>query len=107
MNQHVTILRFKDEMLPKFLHYYLISPIIKAKLLESLSGGATREAITKSMLEEFLVPIVSLHIQQKTVKYLDEVSSKIDTLKQVQKEKMQSLKDLKNSILDQAFRGKL
>ena len=59
------------------------------------------------MLEEFLVPIVSINTQQKIVSYLDEVSKKVDTLKQVQKQKMQSLIELKASILDMAFRGKL
>ena len=107
VNQHVSILRLKDEMYPKFLHYYLISPIVKAELLQSSSGGATREAITKSMLEEFKIPLVTLSKQQKTVTYLDSISKELETIKQTQKEKMQTLVALKASILDQAFRGKL
>ncbi|OIO15023.1 MAG: hypothetical protein AUJ81_08030 [Helicobacteraceae bacterium CG1_02_36_14] len=107
VNQHVSILRLKDGMIPSFLHYYLISPSIKSDLLFSSSGGATREAITKSMLEEFQVPVVSLSIQQKTVKYLNEISQKIEKVKSVQKEKMANLKALKASILDSAFRGAL
>lgn len=107
VNQHVSILRLKDEMIPSFLHYYLISPSIKSDLLFSSSGGATREAITKSMLEEFQVPVVSLSIQEKTINYLDEISKKIEKIKQLQKEKMASLKALKASILDSAFRGEL
>ena len=107
VNQHVSIIRLKDSILSIFLHYYLISPSIKANLLFSSSGGATREAITKSMLENFSVPIVSLKIQQKTVKYLDQVSQKIENTKAMQKEKLQNLKDLKASILDQAFKGQL
>ena len=107
VNQHVSILRLKDVMLPKFLHYYLISPTIKTELLKSSSGGATREAITKTMLEEFQVPVVPLSQQEKIVTYLDEISQKIEKIKSVQKEKMKSLVALKASILDQAFRGEL
>lgn len=107
VNQHVSILRLKDEMIPSFLHYYLISPSVKSDLLFSSSGGATREAITKSMLEEFQVPVVSLSIQQKIVKYLDGISKKIEKVKSVQKDKMDSLKALKASILDSTFRGEL
>ena len=59
------------------------------------------------MLEAFEVPLVSLEEQQKTVQYLDQLSQKTETLKQVQQEKMQSLKALKASILDRAFRGEL
>jgi restriction endonuclease S subunit len=107
VNQHVSILRLKNGMIPSFLHYYLISPSVKSELLFSSSGGATREAITKSMLEEFQVPFVSVPIQQKIVTYLDEISQKIEKIKQLQKEKMASLKALKASILDSAFRGEL
>jgi len=107
VNQHVSIIRLKEDILPKFLHYYLISPSVKADLLFSSSGGATREAITKSMLENFEVPLLAIESQQKTVQYLDQLSQKTVTLKQVQQEKMQSLKDLKASILDRAFRGEL
>ena len=59
------------------------------------------------MLEEFKVPKVSIVTQQKVVAYLDEISNKIEKIKQIQKEKMQSLKALKASILDQAFKGEL
>lgn len=107
VNQHVSIIRLDDKFIPNFLHYYLISPSVKSDLLFSSSGGATREAITKSMLEEFKVPKISIITQQKVVSYLDEISQKMEKIKQIQKEKMQSLKALKASILDQAFKGEL
>jgi len=107
VNQHVSILRLKDSMIPSFLHYYIISPFVKSELLFNSSGGATREAITKSMLEKFKVPLLSLKIQQKTVNYLDKISLHVKRVKEVQKEKMEHLKALKASILDQAFRGQL
>jgi type I restriction enzyme S subunit len=59
------------------------------------------------MLEEFKVPKISIITQQKVVSYLDEISKKMEKIKQIQKEKMQSLKALKASILDQAFKGEL
>jgi len=105
VNQHVSILRLKDEMLPRFLHYYLISPSVKSELIFSSSGGATREAITKSMLEEFQVSLVLPIIQQQTVTYLDSIFKRIEKIKSVQKQKMKSLVELKASILDRAFRG--
>ena len=107
VNQHVSIIRLKEDMLPKFLHYYLISPSVKADLLFSSSGGATREAITKSMLESFEVPFIPLKTQQKTVTYLDKLSDKTEQVKALETQKMQSLKDLKASILDRAFRGEI
>ena len=107
VNQHVSIIRLEDKFIPNFLHYYIISPSVKSDLLFSSSGGATREAITKSMLEEFKVPKVSIVTQQKVVSYLDEISNKMEKIKNLQKKKMQSLKALKASILDKAFKGEL
>jgi len=52
-----------------------------------------------------LIVNTPLKTQQKTVQYLDQISQKIEALKKEQQEKMQSLKDLKASILDKAFRG--
>jgi type I restriction enzyme S subunit len=58
-------------------------------------------------LSEVNLPLPPLQTQQKTVSYLDEISQKIEKVKQVQKEKMDSLKALKASILESAFRGEL
>lgn len=58
-------------------------------------------------LSNFEIPLPPLSTQQKVVSYLDEISQKIEKIKQIQKEKMQSLKELKASILDQAFKGEL
>jgi len=58
-------------------------------------------------LGEIKTPFPPLKTQQKTVQYLDQLSEKTEILKQVQHDKMQSLKDLKASLLDRAFRGEL
>mgnify|MGYP001289257629 CR=1 FL=1 len=60
-----------------------------------------------SRLSEVKLSLPPLQTQQKVVAYLDEISQKLEKVKTIQKEKMQSLKALKASILDQAFRGKL
>ncbi|AJI74161.1 type I restriction modification DNA specificity domain protein [Francisella philomiragia subsp. philomiragia ATCC 25015] len=107
VNQHVSIIRLNDSFISKFLHYYLISPMKKTELLFSSSGGATREAITKSMIENLQVPDISLPIQQQTVEYLDSIATKVDKIKQLNEQKLENLKALKASILDKAFRGEL
>jgi type I restriction enzyme S subunit len=57
VNQHVSIIRLvKDEMLPDFLHYVLISYEYKDKLLKTgEKGGSTRQAITKAQIEDFSI----------------------------------------------------
>lgn len=68
---------------------------------------STIPQINNKHIDMMNISIPPLQIQKKVVSYLDEVSQKIEKIKQIQKEKMDSLKALKASILDQAFRGEL
>jgi type I restriction enzyme S subunit len=90
----------------KYLLHIFKSPLFD-NYLNEISKGAAQPAITIIKLKEFKIPIPPLNIQQKTVIYLDSISQKIEKIKSVQKEKMESLVALKASILDQSFRGEL
>ena len=72
-----------------------------------MQSGSAQPQITIKNLKEASFSIPPLSVQQKIVTYLDDLSSKIEHVKKVQKEKMESLKALKASILDSAFRGEL
>ena len=100
------VLRVNDKALNLYLFYYLVTD----KLFEQIEPnirGAQYPATSDKDLKNCNIPNTPLNIQQKTVKYLDEISQKIEKIKSVQKEKMQSLVALKASILDQAFKGEL
>lgn len=60
VNQHVAIIRLKpDTIEPELLERYLTLPSIKKQLLKiATSGGATREAITKTSIQHLRVPIL-------------------------------------------------
>lgn len=90
----------------EYLRYYLLSPFVKDKM-KTEANGATQKFVGLTYLREFNIPLPTLNIQQKVVQYLDETSEKIERVKTVQKEKMDSLKALKASILDKAFRGEI
>jgi len=56
VNQHVAIIRpYPDQLDPRFLRYHLVSPFIQNKLLSWAGAGATRNALTKGMIESFEV----------------------------------------------------
>jgi len=103
VNNHAHIVSAKENISSnKFMEYAFsftdISDYITGSAQPKMSQG-------KMNLIEFVIP--PLQTQQKVVTYLDEISQKIDKIKQLQKEKMAHLKALKASILDKAFRGKL
>jgi len=87
-----------------FLYYFLLT--LKQQL-ESQATTTAQMNINLKVLQTIGVPLPPLKTQQKVVSYLDEISNKMEKIKQIQKEKMQSLKALKASILDQAFKGEL
>lgn len=108
VNQHVSILRVNQELLlPKFLHYSLVSPFYKKQLLYNSSGGATREALSKAMLEKFKISYPTISEQQRIISYLDQITEKNNKLTEHYQNKLEALKQLKNSILDSAFKGTL
>jgi len=98
------ILNDKNQFETMYMFYFLKK--IREKMLKDSFGGA-QPNISQTYIKELELPLPPLNIQQKAVKYLDEISEKIEKLKQVQKEKMESLIALKASILDKAFRGEL
>ena len=100
------VLRVNNKALNLYLFYYLVTD----KLFEQIEPnirGAQYPATSDKDLKNCNIPNTPLNIQQKTVKYLDEISQKVEKIKSVQKEKMESLVALKASILDQAFKGEL
>jgi type I restriction enzyme S subunit len=55
VNQHVCIIRTDGTLDPEFLSFYLSSPNVQKFIMDS-QAGATRQALTKAMIEAFRVP---------------------------------------------------
>ena len=88
VNQHVAIVRAKKELVkPSYILYYLQAQ--KNHLLQLASAGATRNALTKNMIENLELDIPSLEIQEKTVGILDDIQRKIKMNMQVNKNLLQ------------------
>jgi type I restriction enzyme M protein len=77
VNQHVAIIRLKSGILAKYVQKVLVSEKSKKVLLHDASGASTREAITKTMLEEFKIPLPTLLEQQTIVTQIEALEAKI------------------------------
>jgi type I restriction enzyme S subunit len=56
VNQHVAIIRANQKILwPTYLRYFLVSPAMQAHMLGLAAVGATRNALTKGMIESFSI----------------------------------------------------
>ncbi|MDX4026566.1 restriction endonuclease subunit S [Aliarcobacter skirrowii] len=102
----LVVIKPKDKVDKYFLASYLRSSNI-VNFLNNDSMGAKMPRTNMKTFRNLDISFPPLPTQQKVVSYLDEISNKIEKIKQIQKEKMQSLKELKASILDKAFKGEL
>ena len=76
VNQHVSIIRTESQLDPRFLQRALVNPEMKNHLL-TISSGGTRNALTKSMLENLEVPLPPLPEQQAIAEVLGALDDKI------------------------------
>lgn len=110
VNQHVMIIRpFSEKLNPKFLHFMLISKPYKDKLLaKGEQGGSTRQAITKNQVENFEIWYPSSMQEQKDISNrIKSLLQKSEKLENTYLRKLDSMSELKQSILQEAFNGNL
>ena len=79
VNQHVAIIRTQPDMLDaRFLRYVLISPSMQNHLLALASAGATRNALTKGMIESLYIQAPPIEEQRAIAHILGTLDDKIE-----------------------------
>lgn len=100
VNQHVAIIRPNPKILnSEFLKYYLLNPKFKEYMLMLSSSGATRNAITKSMIENFEIHAPDLTTQKAIAEILSSLDDKIELNNQIN----QNLEALAQALFKQWF----
>jgi type I restriction enzyme S subunit len=109
VNQHVSIIRAKKEIInPLFLSFLLTSKFYKDKILKTGEQGATRQAITKAQLENFIIIFPkTLKEQMEILNNSNTLSEQTKALEKIYQQKINDLDELKKSILQKAFNGDL
>lgn len=77
-----------------------------AKEIESLAQGTTYKEVSKAKISEFQIPLPK-DIKEQIAMHLDSVFDKIQKLKELYNAQLQDYEELKQSLLTQAFSGKL
>lgn len=99
VNQHVCILRCKDDILPMFLNAVLISDQYQAKLWNIAEAGATRQALSKEKIETFQIILPPISLQKQFANFVD----LIDKSKLTIQKSMDNLQELRDSLLQEYF----
>jgi type I restriction enzyme S subunit len=98
-------LKTNEKMLSKFLFYHLYNSDLK-KILYTLGGGL-RQTLRFDELKKFPVPLMSLVEQQKIIEYLDKQTKEIDDLVSMEQNKIELLKEYRQSLISEVITGKI
>ncbi len=74
VNQHVCIVRCKNDILPTFLCSLLIDDNFQKHLWNIAGSGATREAITKQQVENLSIILPPLELQQQFATFVEQTN---------------------------------
>ncbi|MDD7345886.1 restriction endonuclease subunit S [Helicobacter sp.] len=108
-NQAICAFLHKDlnnlKFFEKFLFYFLLS--IRSKIISDSFGGA-QPNISQAYIKSLQIPLPKdIKEQEQIAMHLDSVFDKIQKLKELYNTQLQDYEELKQSLLTQAFSGKL
>ncbi|MCK9338048.1 MAG: restriction endonuclease subunit S [Arcobacteraceae bacterium] len=103
----IALLKPKKDLISSMYFQHILNSPNCYKQSQNRTRGVANRNLVLNDIKQINFPLPPIQTQQKVVAYLDEISQKIEILKKAQNDKMQSLKSLKASILDKAFRGEI
>ncbi|WP_257906117.1 type I restriction/modification system, specificity subunit [Campylobacter lari] len=102
------LLKPKVKIISDYLVYFLNSYFIERWIDNNKVGGGTHTAkLNLNILEKCPIALPPLKEQEQIALYLDELSSHVKNLKQNYQMQIKNLQELKKSLLDKAFQGRL
>ena len=76
VNQHVCIIRPRpDRLSPRYLEYFLSSPVVQNDIHNRHQHGGTRQALTFAQIAEFEIPLPPLSEQKRIADILDKADA--------------------------------
>ncbi|MBC1240000.1 restriction endonuclease subunit S [Nostoc sp. 2RC] len=102
VNQHVTIIRSDGSWNPFFLAYFISTPDFQKFILDNQSG-ATRQALTKSIIENFKIPLPPLHEQKRIAEIVNRQMEAVEKARQNAIAQLEAAKELPTAYLRDVF----
>ena len=107
VNSCMLILRIdSDKVSPYYLASFLMSPVFKAQI-DRLKSGTAQPQIPANILRNTLISIPSIRDQEKIIKELSQRFSVCDSIEKTVDTALQQAEAMRQSILKQAFEGRL
>ena len=98
----------RNKILPEYMEYVLNSPRFLLEINHCKTGGNDSGVnLTQSRFLTIKIPVPSLYIQKKIVEQIESRLSMCDSIEQTVDTSLQQAEALRQSILKQAFEGRL
>ncbi|MDP8289661.1 MAG: restriction endonuclease subunit S [Candidatus Susulua stagnicola] len=102
------VFRSKGEIIPDYLYYFLTRNQFREEGKKLMTGAVGHKRISKDFIYSYYLPFPkSLFEQKAIVSKLDTLSAETKKLEAICQQKLVDLEELKKSILQKAFNGKL
>ena len=106
LGQRMMLLRVNEKMLGRFLMHYLNSPKVTS-FVATKTGGSASPHVNVGDIKEFVVPIPPISEQQKMLEQIESRLSVCDSIEQTVDIALQQAEAMRQSILKDAFEGRL
>jgi type I restriction enzyme S subunit len=106
INQHIAMIRFNNPEQGEYMAWYLKSDFGQKDLLRNKRGGG-KLGLGLDDIRDTPVPIVSDEIAKNTVAQIESRMSVCDSIEQTVDTALQQAEAMRQSILKQAFKGRL
>ena len=106
LGQRMMLLRTNEKMLGRFLMHYLNSPKVTS-FVATKTGGSASPHVNVGDIKEFVVPIPAISEQQKILEQIESRISVCDSIEKTVDTALQKAEAMRQSILKQAFEGRI
>lgn len=106
-NNNILRIRFMSEVSPEYINYIFLTAFIQNQLHRMKSGTTNVSAIYFKNLKKLKIPLLSISRQHEVVAYLDRVFAETTLLRGDYEAQIRDLEILKQSLLEEAFTGRL
>lgn len=101
------VLRPKKNVLAEWIYFAVLTEQFRVTGKENMTGAGGLKRIPRPFLEQWKIPVPEISIQKKQIKRIVKIQEETKKLESSINEKLNDLKTLKSSLLDQAFKGAL
>lgn len=101
------VIRAVDNVISKFLLWFFKTEKFIQNGILNMTGATGHKRIPKDFIKNLQIPLPPLQEQEQIASHLDELFSHVKNLKQNYQMQIKNLQELKKSLLDKAFQGRL